>query len=285
MARDEAFRQGLRELGYVDGTNIVIEYRYAEGRFDQLPRLVQELVALKIDVLVAVVTQASLAARDATKTIPIVIAGVADPVGVGLVASLSKPGANITGTSGMTTEVVGKTLQVLKEVVPKVSRVAVFWNPDNAVFQAQMLKGAEAAAGALGMDLLIVGVRGPDDLDGAFATITSGTVDALVVLADPILALHQKRIVEFADKSRLPAIYGIKEFAAVGGLIAYAADLNTQFHRTAAYVDKILKGAKPADLPIEQPTKFELVINLKTAKALDLTIPPTLLARADEVIE
>jgi putative ABC transport system substrate-binding protein len=285
LARDEAFRQGLQELGYVDGRNIVIEYRYADGQFDRLPRLAAELIQLKVDVIVAVVTQASLAARNATRTIPIVMAGVSDPVGAGLIASLPRPGANITGTSGLTTEVVGKTLEILKEVVPKLSRVAVLWNPDNAVFQTQMLKGTEAAAGTLGVQLLAFGVRGPDEFDRAFAAITRETVDALLVLADPILALHQKRIVEYAEKNRLPAIYGIKEFAAAGGLLAYASDLTSQFRRAAAYVDKILKGAKPADLPVEQPAKFELVINLKTAKALGITIPPSILARADEVIE
>ena len=285
VARDQAFWEGLRELGYVDGKNIIIETRYAEGQFDRLPSLARELVELKVDVLVAVVTQASLAARDATTTIPIVMAGVADPVGAGLVASHSRPGANITGTSGMTTEVVGKTLQVLKEVVPKLSRAAVLWNPDNTVFQAQMLKETQRAAGALGLELQVFGVRGADDLNHPFATVSKDTVDALIVLADPILALHQERIVEFADKARLPAIYGIKEFAAAGGLIAYASDLTAQFRRTAAYVDKILKGTQPSELPIEQPTKFDLVINLKTARALGLTIPPALLARADEVIE
>jgi putative ABC transport system substrate-binding protein len=285
VARDQAFREGLRDLGYVDGKNIIIEARYAEGQFGRLPSLARELVELNVDVLVAVVTQASLAARDATKTIPIVIAGVADPVGAGLVATLSRPGANITGTSGMTTEVVGKTLEVLKEVVPKLSRAAVLWNPDNTLFQAQMLKETQRAADALGVQLQVFGVRGHDDLKHPFATISRDAVDALVVLADPILAFHQERIVEFADKARLPAIYGIKEFAVAGGLLAYASDLTAQFRRTALYVDKILKGAKPSELPVEQPTKFELVINLKTAKALGLTIPPTLLGRADEVIE
>ena len=286
LARDEAFRQGLQALGYAEGRSIVIEYRYAEGRFDRLPELAAELVNLKVDVIVAVVTQASLAAQNATKTIPIVMAGVADPVGAGLVASLGRPGANITGTAGMTTEVVGKTLELLKEVVPQLSRVAVLWNPDNAVFQAQMLKGAEAAADRLGMQLHAFGARDADELDRAFVAMTGKAVDGLLVLAEPILfALHHKRIVEFADKNGLPAIYGIKEFAAVGGLMTYASDLTNQFRRAADYVDKILKGAKPADLPVEQPTKFELTINLKTAKTLGLSIPPILLGRADEVIE
>jgi putative ABC transport system substrate-binding protein len=248
LARDQAFQQGLLELGYVEGTNIVIEYRYAEGRFERLPELAGEL-------------------------------------GAGLVASLARPGGNVTGTSGMTTEVVGKTLELLKEVVPKLSRVAVLWNPGNTVFQAQMLKGTEAAADRLGVQVQVFGVQGPDQIDRAFAAITKENVQALLVLADPILALQSKRIVGFAEKSRLPAIYGIKEFAVDGGLMAYASDSTSQFRRAAVYVDRILKGAKPADLPVEQATKFELVINLKTAKALDITIPQSILLRADEVIE
>jgi putative tryptophan/tyrosine transport system substrate-binding protein len=285
LSRDEAFRQGLRDLGYVEGRNIVIEDRFAEAKFDRLAGLAAELVRLEVDVIVAVVTQASLAAKDATKTIPIVMAGVSDPLGSGLVASLARPGANITGTSSMTAEVVGKSLELLKEAISKLSRVAVFWNPDNAVFQAQMLRETEVAAAALGVKLQTFGVRGPGELDRAFAAITRERVDALLVLADPILALHQARIVDFAQKSRLPAMYGIKEYAAAGGFMTYAANMGDQFRRAAIYVDKILKGAKPADLPVEQPTKFEFVINLKTAKALGLEVPATLLARADEVIE
>jgi putative ABC transport system substrate-binding protein len=285
LARDEPFRQGLRELGYVEGNNIVIEYRFAEGRFDRLADLAAELVRLKVDVIVAVVTQASLAARDATKMIPIVMMGVSDPVGSGLVESLPRPGANITGTSSMTSEVVGKSLEILKEAVPKLARVAVLWNPANAVFQEQMLRETEAAAGVLGVQIQAFGVQGPNEFDTAFAAIANERVDALVVLADPILALHKTRIVDFAEKSRLPAIYGIKDFAAAGGLMSYGPYMEGQFRRAATYVDKILKGARPSDLPVEQPTKFELVINLKTAKALGLTFPLPLLGRADEVIE
>jgi putative tryptophan/tyrosine transport system substrate-binding protein len=285
VARDQAFRQGLRELGYVEGKNIVIEYRYAEGKFDRLAGLAAELVRLKVDVIAAALTQASLAAKVATKTIPVVILGVSDPLGSGLIASLARPGANITGTSSMTSEVVGKSLEILKEAVPKISRVAVLWNPDNAVFQAQMLKEAEFAAGVLGLRLQTFGARGSDELDRAFAAITGASVDALLVLADPILAFHQRRIVDFAEKSRLPAIYGIKEYAAAGGLMHYGPNIDGQFRRAASYVDKILKGAKPADLPVEQPTKFQFVINLKTAKTLGLTFPLPLLGRADEVIE
>jgi putative ABC transport system substrate-binding protein len=272
LARDEAFRQGLRELGYIEGKSIVIEYRFAEGKFERLPGLAAELVRLDVDVIVALVTQASLAAKHATGTIPIVMVAVSDPLGSGLVASLARPGANVTGTSSMTSELAGKSLEMLKEVVPTVDRVAVLWNPDNAIFQAQLLREAQLAAGRLGIELRTVAARGPDELDRAFAAIPAEGAGALFVLADPILAIHRKRIVDFAEKSRLPAMYGIKDYAAVGG-------------RAAAHMDRILKGAKPADIPVEQPTSFELVINLKTAKALGVEIPPTLLARADEVIE
>ena len=285
QARDEAFRQALRDLGYIEGKTIVIEYRFAEGSFDRLPALAAELVQLKVDVIVAVVTQASLAAKVATSSIPIVMVAVSDPVGSGLVTSLRRPGGNITGTSGMTGEVVGKTLELLKEAAPWISRVAVLWNPDNTVFQAQLLQGAQAAAPMLGVQLRTFGARDADGLNLAFAAITAERVDGLLVLADPGLALHQQRIVEFAERNRLPAMYGIKEFAASGGLATYAANMTDQFRRAATYVDKIVKGAKAADLPIEQPTKFELVINLKTAKTLGLNVPSTLLGRADEVIE
>ena len=278
------FRQGLRELGYVDGTNIVIEYRFADGQFDRLPALAAELVQLKVDVIVTAVTQASLAARDATKTIPIVIAGVSDPVGSGLIENLARPGGNITGTSSQTSEVVGKSLELLKEVIPEIARVAALWNPSNVVFQAEMLKEAETAAAALRIQLKFWG-RNDDELGGAFSAIAHEHADALLVLADPFLISRQKNIVDFALKQRLPAIYATKELATVGGLMTYGPNINGQFRRAAAYVDRILKGAKPSDLPVEQPTQFELAINLKTAKVLGLTIPPTLLARADEVIE
>ena len=283
--RDEAFQQGLRELGYVDGANIVIEYRFAEGKFDRLPALAAELVQLKVDVIVAVVTQASLAARNATKTIPIVMAGVSDPAGSGLIANLARPGGNVTGTSSQTSEVVGKSLEFLKEAVPGIGRVAGLWNPANAVFQAQMLKEAETAAAALKLQLKSFGARDADELDAAFAAILQERADALLVFADPFIVLHQARVVDFALKRRLPAIYGIKEYAAAGGLMTYGPNMEGQFRRAASYVDRILKGAKPADLPVEQPTQFELVINLKTAKALGITIPTTLLGRADQVIE
>src|SRR5262245_51641141 len=253
--------------------------------FDRLAALAAELVALKVDIIVAVVTQASVVAKEATATIPIVMVAVSDPVGSGLVPSLARPGGNVTGTASQTTEMVGKSLQLLKEVVPNAARVAVLWNPDNAVFQAQMLKETRRAGAALGLQLTDFGTRNSAELDRSFAAITEQSADGLVVLADPFLLLHRGEIVGFAETRRLPAVYGIKDYAASGGLMTYAADMLEQFRRAAAYVDKILKGARPADLPVEQPTKFELVINLKTAKTLGLEIPLPLLARADEVIE
>jgi len=285
LLRDKAFLQGLHQLGYIEGKNILIEYRFADEKFERLAELAAELVRLDVDVIVAAVTQASLAAKAATRTIPVVMLGVSDPVRSGLVASLARPGANITGTSSMTAEVVGKSLELLKEVVPKLSRVAVLWNPDNAIFQAQMLQATERAAGVLGLQLRKVGARGLDELNRAFETISSESVGALLVLADPTLIAHRARIIDFAAKNHLPAIYGANDHAEAGGLMAYAPDMEGQFRRAAFYVDKILKGAKPADLPIEQPTKFELVINMKTAKRLGLTIPLPLLGRADRVIE
>jgi putative ABC transport system substrate-binding protein len=285
QARDEAFRQGLRDLGYVEGRTIAVEYRFADGRFDRLPELAAELVSLKLDLIVAVVTQASVAAKGATDSIPIVMVAVSDPVGTGLVASLRHPGANVTGTSGMTGEVVGKSLELLREAAPGISRVAVLWNPGNAVFHAQLLREAQAAAAVLGLQLKPFGIQDPDGFDPAFSAISAERVDGLLVMADPGLALHQQRIVAFAERSRLPAMYGIKEFAASGGLMTYAANMTDQFRRAASYVDKIVKGARAAELPVEQPTKFEFVINLKTARALGLNVPATLLGRADEVIE
>ena len=262
-----------------------MEYRFAEGKFDRLDDFATELVKLKVDVIVGVVTQASLAAQNATNAIPIVMVGVSDPVGSGLVASLARPGANITGTSSMIGDLVEKSLELLKETVPKLSHVGVLWNPGNAVFQAQMLKDAEAAAGKLGVQLQTYGMRGPDEFGRNFAAITTDSVDALLVFADPMFALHQKSIVDFAESSHLPAIYGDKAFVSSGGLMAYSIEWSSQFRSAATFVDKILKGAWPSDLAVEQPTKFDLVINLKTAKALGLTIPQSILLRANEVIE
>jgi len=280
-----AFRQGLRDLGYVEGQNIAIEYRWAEGRFERLPDLAAELVRLKVDVIVSVVTQATLAAKNATGTIPIVLVAAGDPLGSGLVANLARPGGNVTGPSSMYGDLAGKQLELLKETVPKVSRVAVLWNPANAVWQAQMLRQTEIAARALGLQVQLLEARGPDELEGAFAAMTRERVSALLVQVDVIFALHARRIADLAAKRRVPAMYGSREHVEAGGLMSYAPNVPDLFRRAATYVDKILKGAKPADLPVEQPTKFELVINLKTAKALGLKIPQSILIRADEVIQ
>jgi putative tryptophan/tyrosine transport system substrate-binding protein len=285
LAYHDEFQRGLRELGYIEGRNIVIEYRFAEGKFDRLDQLAAELVRLNVDVIVSVVTQASLAAKNATNTIPIVIVSVADPVGAGLVASLARPGANVTGTSAMTSEVIGKSLALLKQTVPIVSPLAVLWNPNNVTYQGQILRETEMAAGKLGVELQTFGVRAPDEFDRTFAAITSARAASLLVLPDPLFSAYTARIAELADKSRLPAMYGLKEDVAAGGLLAYGPKYADLYRRAASYVDKILKGAKPADLPVEQPTAFEFIINLKTARALGLAIPPGVLAIADEVIE
>ena len=279
----EAFRQGLRGLGYLEGQNIVVEYRWAQGRQERLSGLAAELVRLNVDVIVAPNTQAALAARAATRTIPIVFAGVADPVGTGLVASLARPGGNTTGLSFLSPELSAKQLELLKEAVPKTSRVAVLWNPGNPGL-ALTLREAEVAARALGVQVQLLEARGPDEIDSAFLAMTRERADGLLILGDAVFLLHRTRIVGLAAKSRLPAMYNFKEFVDAGGLMAYAANLADLFRRAAVYVDKILKGAKPGDLPVEQPTRFELVVNLKTARALGLTIPQSVLIRADEVI-
>lgn len=279
------FQQGMRELGYVVGKNIAIEARFAEGKFDRLPELATELVSLKVELIVAAVTQASLAAKSASKTIPIVMQGVSDPVGTGLVASLARPGANVTGTSAMSAEVVGKSLELLRGVLPSVPRVAVLWNPDNAIFQAQMLRETQIVAGTLGLELQPFGARTSNEIDQAFVAMTRARVGALLVFADPVFSFNRTRIAELAAKDHLPAVYGSRDYVVAGGLMSYGPDYDDVNKRAAIYVDKILKGAAPADLPVEQSIKFSLILNLRTAKALGLTVPPTLLARADEVIE
>jgi putative ABC transport system substrate-binding protein len=283
----EAFRQGLRDLGYVEGRNVVIEYRDAEGKLARLPALAAELVALKVDVILAVGTLHALAAQQATKTIPIVFAAAGDPVTDGLVTSLARPGGNVTGLSLLTPELVAKRLEQLKQAVPEVSRVAVLWHPGGAAERTQkdILKEAEVAARALGVRLQFVEARGPADFDRAFSDMTGARAGALTVLGSTMFLIERRRLVDLAAKSRLPAVYGLREFVAAGGLMAYGPNAADLFRHAATYVDKILKGAKPAELPVEQPTKFELVINLKTAKALGLTIPPSVLGRADEVIQ
>jgi putative ABC transport system substrate-binding protein len=285
----EAFRQGLRDLGYVEGRNVVIEYRSAEGKLERLPALAAELVALKVDVIVAASTLAALAAKQATRTLPIVFAGAGDPAQSGLVTSLARPGGNVTGLSLLAPELVGKRLELLKQAVPGVTRVAVLWQPGGGGLgdrtEKDMLKGAEVAARALGMRLQFVEARGPADIDRAFSEMTRARAGALTVLGSTMFFSEQRRLVDLAAKNRLPAVYGLREYVDAGGLMSYGPNVADLYRRAATYVDKILKGAKPADLPVEQPTKFELVINLKTAKALGLTIPPSLLGRADEVIQ
>lgn len=285
LASNRMFLRGLAELGYADGKNIALVPRYAEGRFERLPGLAAELVALRVDIIAAGVTQASLAARDATRTIPIVMLGVSDPVGAGLIASLARPGGNVTGTSSMSSGVIGKTLEVLKEAVPAAERIAILWNPANPVFQAQMIREAEAAAAALRLRVTAHGGRYPDEFEAVFAAIMKAEAQAMLVMPDPLTTQHTAQIVEFARRARLPAIYGTRAQAEAGGLMTFGPDIPEQFRRGAAYVDRILKGAKPADLPVEQAAKFELAVNLRTAKALGLTIPGTLLVRADAVIE
>jgi putative ABC transport system substrate-binding protein len=280
----EAFRQGLRELGYVEGQNVAIEFRYAEGKLERLPDLAAELVRLKVDVIVATNTPTALAAKQATRTIPIVVSVSGDPVESGLVASLARPGGNVTGLSLMVPELAGKRLQLLKEVVPGTSRVAVLSNPTNP-YTGLVVRETQAAARVLGVQLQPLEVRAAEDIDRAFQAAIRGRANALIVVDDGLVFTHRARIVALAAKSRLPAIYPFREPVEAGGLMSYATNLADSNRRAATYVDKILKGAKPADLPVEQPTRFELVINMKTAKSLGLTIPQTVLIRADHVIQ
>jgi putative tryptophan/tyrosine transport system substrate-binding protein len=284
LARAEAFRQGLRELEYVEGKNIVIEYRHAEGKYDRLPGLVAELVRLKVDIIVTGGGPATRSAKEATKTIPIVMAQDDDPVASGFVVSLARPGGNITGLATLAPELSGKQLELLKEVVPRLSRVAVFGNstrPGNA----QALKEVELAAGALGLKLQYLDILSPKDIETAFRGAVKGRADAVLMMGSgPVLNPHQKEITELMVKNRLPVIYRSRDPVEAGGLMSYGVNLNDLDRRAATYVDKILKGRKPADLPVEQPTKFEFIINLKAAKQIGLTIPPNVLVRADRVI-
>jgi len=282
-ARLEAFRQGLRELGYVEGKNLIIEYRSAEGKTDRVPGLAAELVRLKVDVIVTGGPADTRAAKEATNTIPIVMAFDTDPVGNGFVASLAQLDGNITGLSNLATEIGGKRLELLKEIVPRFSRLAVFGtstNPGNA----QSLKETEIAAGALKVQLQFLDVLGPKDIETAFREAGKTRADAVLLLTSPVFISQRRQIAELAVKSRLPVIYYAAEFVEDGGLMTYSVNLNDLARRAATYVDKILKGRKPADLPMEQPTKFEFLINLKAAKQIGLTIPPNVLARADRVI-
>jgi putative ABC transport system substrate-binding protein len=281
--RQDAIRQGLRDLGYVEGRNMLIEYRPADPP-DQLPGFAAELVALKVDVIIAGGSQAVLAAQQATKTIPIVMGASSDPVGTGFVASLARPGGNITGQSLLSPELSGKRLELLKEVVAGLSVVAVLWNPDDPP-AALSLRETQIAADTLGIKIESVMVRAPDDFDGAFSSAVKAHPQALIALPAPLMTIHAGRIADLALRDMLPSIALNSEFPQAGFLMSYGPNTQDLYRRATVYVDKILKGARPADLPVEQPTKFELVINLKTAKALGLTVPTSLLARADEVIE
>jgi putative ABC transport system substrate-binding protein len=279
-----AMRQELRKLGYVDGQSLVIDVRVAEGRVDRIPEFVAELINLKPDVLVTGTTPAALAAKKATRTIPIVMTAVGDPVGVGIVSNLARPEGNVTGLSLLNLAHIGKQLQLLKEAVPHVRRFALLWNSLNPG-NVDALTATQTAAGALGVDLQPVAIRGPDDFQSALAAVITGRAGALLVAPDPVTYSLRSSIIRFAAANQLPVMYNFREEVEAGGLMAYGADLLEHYRRAATYIDKILKGAKPADLPVEQPTKFEFVINMKTAKALGLTIPPSVLARADEVVQ
>ncbi len=281
----EAFRQGMRELGYVEGRNVAVESRWSGGKTEQLPDLAAELVRLKVDVIVVSAPQPTAAVKAATTTIPVVFVAVADPVRVGIVSSLARPGGNITGFATLVPEgFIAKNLELLKEVVPRASRVAVLVNPANEMHRVSYPQSA-AAADALKLRLQIVEARGPDELESAFEAATRGRAEAIHVYGDPITFIHRARIAELAATSRLPAMYLWRDSVEAGGLMSYGPNLPNLFRRAAGYVDKILKGAKPADLPVQQPTTFELVINMKTAKGLGLAIPPSVLLRADRVIE
>jgi ABC-type uncharacterized transport system substrate-binding protein len=278
------FVDGLRELGWIEGNNIVFDRRYAENRLDRLPELATELVRLNVDVIVTVGTLAPLAAKRATTSIPIVTINAGDPVGSGLVASLARPGGNVTGMSLMAPDLGGKRLELLKEVLPQLAHVAIIWNAANP-YSAIVFDETQGAAKKLTIKLQSLEVRSPGDFDGALDITIQKRVDALVVVEDPLTFNYLNKVAEFCASNRLAAIYGLREFADAGGLMTYGASNGDLFRRSVGFVDKILKGLKPSELPVQQPTKFELVINLKTAKALGLTIPPTLLVRADEVIE
>lgn len=281
----EAFRQGLHELGWIEGQNIVIEYRFAEGQVDRLPGFADELVGLKVDLIAATTTPASLAAKDATKTIPIVGISFDNPLLHGLVASLANPGGNVTGLSyGVGPEIFGKDLELFRELLPDLRRVAVLSN-STGPNHAPMIDNIRAAANSLGVQLLILDARKPDEFDAAFQAMVRERVAGLFVFGDPMFSVHRTRLADLAVKHRLPTMYTNRPHIEAGGLMCYGPNFADVWRRAATYVDKVLKGSRPADLPVEQPTKFELVINLKTAKALGITVPPTLLARADEVIE
>jgi putative ABC transport system substrate-binding protein len=283
-ANVNAFRQALRQLGYIEGTNLAIEYRSGEGRIDRFPQFAAEMVRLKVDLIVTRGTPAARAAKNATATIPIVMAAIGEPVETGMVVSLAHPGGNVTGLSAFVTELTAKRIEIMREIAPRISRIALLDNMSNGSVPAQW-EELKTAALALGIQPQLLDVRKPDDIEPAFAAAVAQQADALAVGNDSVVIANRVRVAALAERHRLPAIYATREFVDVGGLLSYASHYPDLYRRAASYADKIFKGAKPADLPVEQPSKFELVINLKTAKALGITIPPTLLARADEVIE
>jgi putative tryptophan/tyrosine transport system substrate-binding protein len=279
----EAFIQGLRELGYIEGKNILIEYRWAEGKADRLPGLATELVRLKVDAIFTTGTPAIFALKQATKTVPVVFFSTSDPVGTGVVTSLAHPGGNITGITTLASDLWPKRLELLKEIVPKLSRVAMIWNKGNAGMNLEA-KATQEVAGPLAIALQDRGVKDPNELDVVFLAMTKDRPDGFLALMDPVLNSYQKQILDFLAQNRLPAVFENKNWVEAGGLISYGANYADAHRRAATLIDKILKSTKPADLPVEQPTKFELVVNLKTAKQIGLTIPPNVLARADKVI-
>jgi putative tryptophan/tyrosine transport system substrate-binding protein len=280
----EFVRQGLKDFGYVEGQNIAFEFRWAEGKLDQLPELAADLVRLQVDLIVTLAPPATLAAKQATQTIPIVFVGMGDPLASGIVPSLARPGANLTGTTRMISDMSAKHVELLKEAVPSLAKLAVLWNPTNSS-HPPALQAVHAAARSLSLQVHPLEVRAPAELDSIFATIVRERADGVLFIADPIFFIQLKRMADFVGSNRLPAIANFTEFPKLGGLMGYAPSIPDEFRHAASHIDKILKGAKPADLPVEQPTRFQLVINLKTAKALGLTVPPTLLVSADEVIE
>ena len=280
----DAFRQGLSEAGYVEGQNVAIEYRWAEGHYDRLPALAADLVGRKVDLIMANSPPSALAAKSATSTIPIVFRSGADPVGDGLVASLARPGGNLTGVSFIADELTAKRLELLSELVPRVGVIALLMNPNNATAE-RVIRDVQEAARTKGLQFHVLKASSESEIDTAFASLVQLHAEALLVAADPFLSSRREQLVALASRHAVPSIYAWREFAASGGLISYGPSLTSAFRLVGHYAGKILKGAKPADLPVEQPTKFELVINLKTAKALGLTLPPSLLARADQVID
>jgi putative ABC transport system substrate-binding protein len=277
------FREGLRDLGYVEGRSVLIEYRWAEGKYERFPALISELLALKVDVIVTAGTPATLAVKKATTSVPLVMIAVGDPVGTGVVPSLSQPGGNVTGLTSISTEMDAKRLELLREVVPNVSHIAVLWNAASPL-QVLAEKQVQAAARALRMKVLSLGVRTQEDIDGAFVAMVKERPDALLVLADRLLLHHRARIMDFAARQRLPGVHAYRELVEAGGLMSFGPSYADMHRRAAYFVDRILKGAKPGDLPVERPATFDLVINLKTANALGLTIPQSVLLRATEVI-